>query len=50
MDGLDPSTQSARVRAREKVYWPREGAARWVAGSEAGHGELGVILRNPKPR
>jgi hypothetical protein len=39
MDGLDPSTQPARVHARKRfIAAPTRGCS--MAGSEAGHGEV----------
>src|SRR5262245_45957618 len=47
MDGLDPSTQSARIRARERFIAARTRGC-WVGGSKAAHGELGVIPSQTK--
>jgi len=40
MAGLDPATQPARQRRNKRVISTRTRAC-WVAGSEAGHGEVG---------
>jgi len=42
MAGLDPATQPARACGRKKVFGSRT-LARWMAGSEAGHGEMFAI-------
>jgi len=43
MAGLDPATQRARVRGRNRLIGSRT-LARWMAGSEAGHGEMVAVV------
>jgi len=43
MAGRDPATQRARVRGRNRLIGSRT-LARWMAGSEAGHGEMVAVV------